>query len=118
MTRTGRQHATSGTLGRASDAICGVVARSLMVRSAEVHRRVRSATRCTPSTGWRVAARILVAQDAPSQAPGRLPSSRLTATRARPDLQWEGVGRGVSRKAVQLAAAAGCQGRGGATELR
>jgi hypothetical protein len=59
MTRTGRQHATSGTLRRASDGICGV------------------------------AARILVAQDASSQAPGRLPSSRLTATRARPDLQWE-----------------------------
>jgi hypothetical protein len=56
--------------------------RSLMVRSAEVHRRVRSATPCTPSTGWRVAARILVAQDAPSQAPGRLPSSRLTAQAA------------------------------------
>jgi hypothetical protein len=33
MTRTGRQHATSGTLRRASDSICGVVACSLMVRS-------------------------------------------------------------------------------------
>jgi hypothetical protein len=51
VARTGRQHATSGTLRRASDAICGVEDRSLMVRSAGAHRRVRSATRCTPSTG-------------------------------------------------------------------
>ena len=33
MTRTGRQHATSGTLRRASDAICGVVALPLETRT-------------------------------------------------------------------------------------